>query len=252
MVLEHGKSSAWYLAHRFCPSFRGVWFFKERTRTWKNLLSLSYSFKLSCVRLKAWIMASPFSLRVSDGSPLKIPPLTLCMELRGGVDLESAFASGQGQQHTGTCIVSWTSDGTRRDFLRDCSLALTSVVNCWIDQERWFKPHFSVRASLLVARWGVWVTQVVTCTPIWPAYQVKTKDRSKHSSSQDVINIWDFFDSELQYIAMEIIRSLQKYFQHRQRLLRLGNLVYCCGDGTMHCVLSRRWPLTSRWYIFQF
>ena len=39
-----------------------------------------------------------------------------------------------------------------------------------------------------------------------------------------------------------------KFFQHRQRLLRLGQVVDCCVDCTVQCILSRRCQLT-RWNV---
>ena len=60
-------------------------------------------------------------------SPLKIPSLALCMEQGGWVDLESAFASGKGPKPTSACKVSWTSDGTRRDFL-DPLLSIVGLI----------------------------------------------------------------------------------------------------------------------------
>ena len=39
-----------------------------------------------------------------------------------------------------------------------------------------------------------------------------------------------------------------KFFQHRQRLLRLGQVVDCCVACTVQCILSRRCQL-FRWYV---
>ena len=105
-----------------------------------------------------------------------------------------------------TCKVNWTSEGTRRDFLVARPLALTSALNCWVHHDRWFKPHFSVKATINVKRWNAQVTQVVTCTPLWPAHFVKATDRSGHSTSQDVTKIWEVYDSGLQYMPIEVIR----------------------------------------------
>ena len=145
--------------------------------------------------------------------PLKIPSSALCIEQKGWVDFEWAFASGHGRLPTSTCKGSWNSENTRRDIWVACPLALTSAVNCWVDEDRWFKPLFSVKASLSVAWWDAWVTQVVICTPIWLAHLVKAKVKSRHSNIQDVLNIWEVYDSEVQYMPIETFRSLQVHMK---------------------------------------
>ena len=68
------------------------------------------------------------------------------------------------------------------DFFIVFPFALTSAVNYWIVQERWFKPQVSVKATLVIARRDAWVTQVVTCTPIWPAHWAQAREKSRHST----------------------------------------------------------------------
>ena len=188
----------------------GSMVFKEPTRTLKNLLSLSYCSRLSCVKPKLSVTASPhFIAGDFNVLYLKIPSLAMCMEQGGWVDLESAFASGHGRQPTGTCKVGWTSDGICRDFLVARPLPLTSALNCSVDQERWLKPHFPIKATLDVDRCVIWLHRQLLAHTSWLVRWVQTGDKFRHSTSQDVINIWEVYDSGLQYLSMEISRSLQ-------------------------------------------
>ena len=56
----------------------GCMAFKEPTRTWKNLLSLSYSSKAVLCEAKA-LVAGDFNI-----SLFKVPSLAMCMEQRNG------------------------------------------------------------------------------------------------------------------------------------------------------------------------
>ena len=78
-----------------------------------------------------------------------------------------------------------------------------------------------VKASLNVAGWDAWVTQVVACTPSWPTHKIKAEDKSRHSNMQEVLNIWEVHDRELQSMPIETIRSLQGCF-HEVTCLLLG------------------------------
>ena len=83
------------------PISLGCMGFKEVTRTRrKNLLSLSYFFQTVLCEAQGQAMASPSLLRwIFNVLPLKIPSLVLCVEQKGWVDLELAFASGHGPAH---------------------------------------------------------------------------------------------------------------------------------------------------------
>ena len=56
--------------------------------------------------------------------------------------------------------------GNPEDFILGNPAAFAACTDCWEDESRWFRPHFSVRATLEVGRWSAHVTKARTYTPV--------------------------------------------------------------------------------------
>ena len=145
----HGIESWKGLYMASCPKvraelliFSGCMGCTEPSRTPKKLALTELLFQAVLCEARALGNGQPIVITGGfNVQPVKKHCLAMCMEQGGWVDLEAAFASGQDYQPTSTCKVSWTSNGTRRDFLVASSLALISAVHCWIDQEKWIKTR---------------------------------------------------------------------------------------------------------------
>ena len=156
------KTGSGRIAHIF-----GVYGFQGADKDRETLALTELLFQAFLCEAKALGNGQPiFVAGDFDVLPLKIPFLAVCIEQKGWVDLELAFASGHGRLTTGTCKVSWNWEGYEKGFIGCLPLGPTSVVDCWVDEDRCFEPHFSEKAFLIVARWDAWDTQVFTCTPV--------------------------------------------------------------------------------------
>ena len=102
--------------------------------------------------------------------PTKIPCLAKGISAGLWVDFGEAWAVAAGLQPAPTCKRSWSVvGGRRRDFILGCPLAAAAVLSCSVQPERWIAHHLDVRAFFDCGRWDSWVTQLVRCTPLWPA-----------------------------------------------------------------------------------
>ena len=53
------------------------------------------------------------------------------------------------------------------------------------------------------------MTQIVKCISNWLAHLLKANDKSSHSSTQDIRDIWDVRVSRLQFIPVDVVRALE-------------------------------------------
>ena len=101
--------------------------------------------------------------------PFKIPCLAKGILDGLIVDFAEKFSASRGNLSAPTCKNAWDSEGTRRDFILGNPAAFAACTGCWVDEARWFRPHFFVKASLHVGRWTAHVTRARTYSPVWPA-----------------------------------------------------------------------------------
>ena len=96
------------------------------------------------------------------------------------VDIEKAWALAAGLRPTPTCKRDWTATtGHRRDFMVGCPLAVSAVLSCKVQGDRWVAPHLAVRAFFDCCRWTGRVTRPLLCTPLWPASWLSAVDKSR-------------------------------------------------------------------------
>ena len=115
-----------------------------------------------------------------------------------------------------TCKNVWDSVGTRGDFVLGTPSAFAACTGCWIDVERWFKPHFSVRVNLDVGRWSASVVKNKTFTTVWPTFWLPALDKSRSSSNQEVQAVWAVFEERLKVVDVASWRAIETG-------LRVGN-----------------------------
>ena len=58
----------------------------------------------------------------------------------------------------------WDTAGTRRDFVLVCPASFAACLDCWVDPQRLFQPHFLVRVAFDLGRWSARVVKNKTCT----------------------------------------------------------------------------------------
>ena len=93
-----------------------------------------------------------------------------------------------------------TPVGTRRDFVLGCPSAFAACTGSWVDDTRWFTPHFSVRVSFDLGRWTACVTEHRTFTPVWPALWLHAHDRCRSSGNKEVQEVWSIYDERLRLL----------------------------------------------------
>ena len=126
--------------------------------------------------------------------PTKIPCLAKGISAGLWVDFGEAWALAAGLSPDCTCKHSWTSDGGhRRDFILGCPLAAAALLSCKVQPDRWIAPHLAVRALFDYGRWESWVTQLVRCTPLWPASWLPVVDKTRCSKSVEVRRVWEVY-----------------------------------------------------------
>ena len=119
----------------------------------------------------------------------------------------SVVARGQpcllvGDFNVPTCKRCWTAaGGRRRDFILGCPLAAAAFLFCKVQPDRWIAPHLAVRALFDCGRWEYWVTQLVQCTPLWPASWLPAVDKGRSSKSAEVQRVWKVYDERLQFMS---------------------------------------------------
>ena len=119
----------------------------------------------------------------------------------------SVVARGQpcllvGDFNVPTCKRCWTAAGSRRrDFILGCPLAAAAFLFCKVQPDRWIAPHLAVRALFDCGRWEYWVTQLVQCTPLWPASWLPAVDKGRSSKSAEVQRVWKVYDERLQFMS---------------------------------------------------
>ena len=129
-----------------------------------------------------------------DVDTLNIPYLANNIIRGVWVDLEAAFAFGMGCHPAVTGKANWDSEGgTRRDFSSGLPPGTCGCKKKLFDPNRWFQPHLSVRAVLVLERWEARLTQVAPCC-------LKSTDKSFQSSPKEVFDVWDIYDSRLEQI----------------------------------------------------
>ena len=102
------------------------------------------------------------------------------------------------------CKKAWDSvGGHRRDFMVGCPLAVAPVSSCTVLGDRWIAPHLAVCTLFDCSRWTCSVTQVVRCTPLWPASWLPAVDKSRGSKSVLVQRVWEVYDERLQFMSCQ-------------------------------------------------
>ena len=125
------------------------------------------------------------------------------------VDFEHHFSASRGVLAAPTCKNVWDSEGTRRDFVLGNSAAFAACTGCWVDESRWFRPHFSVWASLDVGRWSAHVTKARTFTPVWPALWLPALDKSRTSPNKEVQEVWKAYEERLKVVDWDAVQCLE-------------------------------------------
>ena len=136
--------------------------------------------------------------------PTKIPCLAKGISAWLWVDLEAAWALAPGVRPAVTCKRTWESaGGHRRDFMVGCPLTVAAVSSCKVLGDRWIAPHLAVRTLFDCSRWTCSVTQVVLCTPLWPASWLPAVDKSRGSKSVELQRVWEVYDERLQFMSCQ-------------------------------------------------
>ena len=144
-----------------------------------------------------------------DADPIVIPSLAKGVSDGQWVDLERAFAFGRGVSPSSTCQFQLDEDkGSRRDFLLVCPVALAAASACYVSPDRWFTPHFSVRAEFSLSSWDATVDRARTHSPLWPACWLQSPDRSRSSTSPEVRDIWDVYIREVGFVPLAVREEL--------------------------------------------
>ena len=122
-----------------------------------------------------------------------------------GIDLERAFATGRGDTPSRTCQFQLDEDeGSRRDFVLACPIAMAAATACSVLPDRWFIPHFAVYAEFSLSAWDAAVERTKVHSPLWPACWLTCPDRSRSSQSHEVRNIWDVYIREVGFVPCEV------------------------------------------------
>ena len=112
-----------------------------------------------------------------------------------------------------TCKNVWDSVGTQRDFILGNPAAFAACTGCWVDECRWFRPHFSVKAVLDTGRWISYVTKAKTFTPIWPALWLPALDKSRTSSNKEVQQVWLVYEERLKTVDLQSVMRIEKVYR---------------------------------------
>ena len=84
-----------------------------------------------------------------------------------------------------------------------CPLAVAAVLSCKVQNDRWIATHLAVRTLFDCCRWTCSVTQVVQCTPLWPASWLPAVDKGRGSKSVEVRRAWEIYDERLQFVSRQ-------------------------------------------------
>ena len=141
--------------------------------------------------------------------PFKIPCLAKGISEGLIVDFGERYSASGGFLVAPTCKNVWDSEGTRRDFILGNPAAFAACTGCWVDEARWFRPHFSVKASLDVGRWTAHVTKARTYSPVWPALWLPALDKSKTSPNKEVQEVWKVYDERLKVVDAQTVLRLE-------------------------------------------
>ena len=77
------------------------------------------------------------------------------------------------------------------------SLTFAACAESWVDDARWFGPHFSVRVNFGLGRWTACVSVHRTFTPVWPALWLHAHDKCRSSVNKEVQEVWAIYDERL-------------------------------------------------------
>ena len=105
-----------------------------------------------------------------------------------------------------TCKRDWNSaSGHRRDFMVGCPLAVTAVLSCRVQADRWIAPRLAVRTLFDCGRWESWVTQLVQRTPFGLPLGclLVLSSRGRGSKSVEVQRVWGVYDERLQLMSRQ-------------------------------------------------
>ena len=87
--------------------------------------------------------------------------------------------------------------------------AFDACTDCWVNEARWFKPHFPVRAILEVGRWSAYVTKARTFTPIWPALWLPALDKSRTSPNKELQEVWAVYEDRLKTVDLDFFHGVE-------------------------------------------
>ena len=146
-----------------------------------------------------------------NAEPSVIPVAAKALQCGFLVDLDTAFSSGRGEAPAPTCTFDLDgASGTRRDFFLVCPNALAASTDCRVLVDRWFRPHFAIRAHFGLGAWSAKVQIVRSVSPLAPACWMDHPDRSRHSASKPVLEAWAVYLDMLQYVPVDVRQQLHK------------------------------------------
>ena len=91
-----------------------------------------------------------------NADPTVIPSLAKGIMNGHWIDVEQAFATGRGVAPSRTCQFQLDEDeGSRRDFVLACPIAVAATTACRVLPDRWFIPHFAVYAEFSLSLHGM-------------------------------------------------------------------------------------------------
>ena len=140
-----------------------------------------------------------------NADPTVIPSLAKGIFDGHWIDLERAFATGRRVAPSCTCQFQLDEDeGSRRDFVLACPIAMAAATACCVLPDCWFIPHFAVYAELSLSAWDAPVERARVYSPLWPACWLNCPDRSRSFPSPEVQNIWDVYIQEVGFVPCEV------------------------------------------------
>ena len=142
--------------------------------------------------------------------PSKISCLAKGISEGSLVDFSEQFAACRGNLPAPTYKNIWDSVGTRRDLILGNPAAIAACTGCWVDECRWFGPHFSFKAVLDTGRWTSYVTKAKTFTRIWPALWLPALDKSKTSSNKEVQQVWLVYEERLKTVDLHSVMRIEE------------------------------------------
>ena len=144
-----------------------------------------------------------------NGDPAVILCLAKGFSAGRFVDLALAYSLGEEKRPDALCKFRLEDcAGSRRDFILDCSNALSASTACKVT-DRWFALHFSWFSTCGIDGWLPEASCTVVSQPLWPACWIDTPERSSSSVSRAVQDAWDVYRTEIDVVPPDVVLAIR-------------------------------------------